>query len=96
MSFVVASGSKQYLVDYGQQIIVDKLSANENDVVDLNILFALDGKNKSKKLSARVVRHQRGEKIRVVKYKPKSNYHKQYGHRSEETVLEILDAEKKS
>lgn len=86
MSFVVTSGNKQYLVKNGQKIIVDRINADVDSVVELPVLHSSD---KAKTIKATVVQHQRGEKIRVVKYKAKSNYHRQYGHRPEETVLKI-------
>ncbi len=90
MPFVIQSGSKQYIVHYGQQIIVDRLKDSEGDLVDLDLVFAFQGDSNVKKLKAKVVRHQRGPKIRVVKYKAKSNYHRQYGFRPEQTVIEIV------
>lgn len=90
MSFVVQSGTKQYVVDYGQQIIVDRLSAEEGDLVELQLVLAFGSDKAPKKLQAKVVKHQQGPKIRVVKYKAKSNYHRQYGFRPDQTVLEIV------
>jgi large subunit ribosomal protein L21 len=93
MSLIVSSGSNQYVVDYGQQIIVDRLSAKENETVELPVLLAFgDGKidDKVKSVKAKVVAHQKGEKLRILKFKQKSNYKKQYGYRHYETVLEIL------
>ncbi len=91
MSFVIKSGARQYIVDYGQQIIVNKIEGKENDTIKLDVLFAIGDDSKSPKtISAKIVKHQKGEKLRVVKYKNKSNYHRQYGPRQHETVLEIL------
>lgn len=92
MSFVIQSGSKQYIVEYGQKIVVDLIhNVKEGDLVDLDLVLAFGQDNSTKKLQAKVVNpHQRGEKIRVVKYKAKSNYHRQSGHRSEQTLLEVV------
>lgn len=91
MSFIIESGSSQFMVEKGQQIIVDLLKeVKEGDKIDLDLILAFGEDDKVKKLQAKVLRHQRGEKIRVVKFKSKSNYHRQYGYRSEQTVLEIL------
>jgi large subunit ribosomal protein L21 len=90
MSLVIQSGSRQYLVEPGQQIIVNKLDFPVDQTYDLDVVYAFGEDKKIKKAQAKIVRHQRGEKIRVVKYKSKSNYHKQYGPRQEETVIEIL------
>jgi large subunit ribosomal protein L21 len=90
MSVVVQSGSKQYIVDYGQKFIVDRLSANEGDVVDVSVVYAFGEEQGVKSVKAKVLRHQKGEKIRVVKYRAKSNYHKQSGSRPFQTVLELV------
>lgn len=90
MPFVIESGSKQYTVARGQQFVVDRLSAEVGDVVNYTVLFSYGSdKEAITTLPAKVVTHQKGKKIRVVKYKSKSNYHKQMGYRHFETVLEI-------
>jgi len=90
MAFVIQSGSKQYTVIPGQQFVVDRLTALEGDTVDLNLIYSYGDLSGTKTAKARIVRHQRGKKIRVVKFKSKSNYHRQYGYRHEETVLEVV------
>lgn len=89
MSFVISSGSKQYLVKTGQKFVVDRLKNEEGSEISFDVLFSV-GDVKKTQITAKIVRHQRGKKIRIVKYKAKSNYHRQYGYRHEETVLEIL------
>lgn len=89
MSYVIETGSNQYIVDEGQEIIVDQLGAAEGDSIDLEVIYTFGGTPSVATVKATVVRHQRGEKIRVVKYKAKSNYHRQYGYRHSETVLLI-------
>jgi large subunit ribosomal protein L21 len=88
MSFVVESGSNQFLVSHNQKIIVDQLVGEVGTKVSLPVIFDTDGKLKV--IDATIVEHKKSDKIRVVKYKAKSNYHKQYGHRSYQTVLEIM------
>jgi large subunit ribosomal protein L21 len=90
MALVVKSGSRQYIVNYGQKIIVNKIEIPENENVKLEVLYTFGDDKAVKTVEAKVVRHQKGEKLRVVKYKSKSNYHKQYGPRQSETVLEII------
>lgn len=87
MSFVIESGSKQFLVDHKQNIIVDRLTTSIGDMVEMPVLFDTEGKLTT--VTAKVIAHEKAEKIKVVKYKSKSNYHKQYGHRSYTTQLEI-------
>lgn len=96
MTYIIQSGSRQYKVEKGQTVIVDLLKGvKEGDTVDLNVLFAF-GDDKVGKLSGTVLTHQRGEKIRVLKYMRKSNYKRQYGARQEETVIQIEGGSKKA
>jgi large subunit ribosomal protein L21 len=91
MPFVTKTGSKQYIVDEGQRFAVDYINnVKEGDVIELPVLFTFGGSKSSNSLSAKVVGHEKGEKIRVVKYKSKSNYHRQYGFRAQQTVLEVV------
>jgi large subunit ribosomal protein L21 len=87
MSFIIQTGNKQYLVDHNQKVIVDRLDAQEGTMVTLPVLFDTNGQ--LSEVQAKVLEHNKGEKIRVVKYKAKSNYHKVQGHRSYQTILEI-------
>jgi large subunit ribosomal protein L21 len=89
MALVVKSGSRQYIVNYGQKIIVNKLDVPENESINLEVLYTFGDDKAVKSVAAKVVKHQKGVKLRVVKYKSKSNYHKQYGPRQSETILEI-------
>ncbi|MGL4758440.1 MAG: bL21 family ribosomal protein [Patescibacteria group bacterium] len=88
MSFVVESGNNQFLVNHSQKIIVDRLEAKEGDLIKLPVIFDKEGK--LTQVEAKVIEHIKGDKIRVVKYRAKSNYHKVYGHRSFQTVLEVM------
>jgi large subunit ribosomal protein L21 len=89
MPFVIQSGSRQYLVEPGQKIIVNKLDAQVDSTIELDLVYAFGEHKKTTKLTGKIVGHQRGEKIRVVKYKAKSNYKRSYGPRQEETIIEI-------
>jgi large subunit ribosomal protein L21 len=89
MSFVVTTGNKQYLVKNGQLIIVDRIEAEVDSVVELPVVHSVASTKSVSSVKATVVSHQKGDKIRVVKYKAKSRYHKQYGFRPYETVLKI-------
>jgi ribosomal protein L21 len=88
MSFVVESGNNQFLVSHNQTIIVDRIEGELNSVLKLPVLF--DSEGKLTNVEAKIVEHIKSDKLRVVKYKPKSNYHKVYGHKSYCTVLEIM------
>ena len=97
MSFVVESGSKQYMVELGQQFAVDKLiDAQEGDVLEFPAVFAFGADKGKTSLRVRVVGYAQGDKVRVVKYRAKSNYHVQSGFRAQQTVLEVVDENAKT
>jgi large subunit ribosomal protein L21 len=97
MYAVVETGGKQYRVEKGSTLLVDRLSAEEGDKVDLRAVALLDkdlvaGEDAEKvKVEAKVAGHERGPKIRVFKYRPKKGYRKRHGHRSELTRLEVTE-----
>lgn len=95
---VVEIGSKQYRVEEGEKILVDRLPQEEGDkVAPRAIMYRPDkgepiisGDELEKiKVDAVVDGHLRGKKIRVFKYRPKKGYRRRAGHRSELTRLEI-------
>jgi large subunit ribosomal protein L21 len=93
---VIESGGKQYKVEEGTSLLVDRLDAKEGDKVTLRpVLFrgddvVADGKGLEKvKVEAKVTEHLRGPKIKVFKYKAKKGYRRRAGHRSELTRLEV-------
>jgi large subunit ribosomal protein L21 len=94
---VIETGGKQYRVEKGSTLLVDRLSAKEGDKVDLRPVAFRDkemvlGDDLEKvKVEAKVAGHERGPKVRVFKYRPKKGYRRRAGHRSELTRLEITD-----
>jgi large subunit ribosomal protein L21 len=94
---VIETGGKQYRVEKGSTLLVDRMSAKEGDKVNLKAVAFRDkemvlGKDLEKvKVEATVAAHERGPKIRVFKYRPKKGYRRRAGHRSELTRLEITD-----
>jgi large subunit ribosomal protein L21 len=99
MYAIVKTGGKQYRVETGDSIVVDRLHADEGAKVALDPLLFVDGDKsvfegadlEKVKVEAVVQGHERGPKIRVLKFKPKRGYRKRTGHRSELTRLEIGD-----
>ncbi|HEU4735516.1 MAG TPA: 50S ribosomal protein L21 [Solirubrobacterales bacterium] len=95
---VIETGGKQYKVEKGTSLLVDRLSAKEGDKVVLRPVMFRDkevvagGKELEKvKVEATVAEHLRGPKIKVFKYKPKKGYRRRAGHRSELTKLEVTE-----
>jgi len=95
---VIESGGKQYKVEKGSSLLVDRLNAGEGDVVSLRpVLFrdkevvAAPKELEQVKVEAKVAEHLRGPKIKVFKYKPKKGYRRRAGHRSELTRLEVTE-----
>ena len=93
---VVESGGKQYRVEEGGTLLVDRLPAAEGDKVLLRpVMFRSDDglapqdDLEKVKVEATVSEHLRGKKIKVFKYKPKKGYKRRAGHRSELTRLEV-------
>ncbi|HYN51163.1 MAG TPA: 50S ribosomal protein L21 [Thermoleophilaceae bacterium] len=96
---IVKVGGKQYRVEEGDSIVVDRMRADEGDKVDLEPLMFADG-DKSVldpgdlgkiKVRATVTGHERGKKIHGLKFKPKRGYKRRYGARADLTRLEIAD-----
>lgn len=98
MYAVVETGGKQYKVEKGTSLLVDRLDAKEGDKVTLRAVMFRDTdvvaapKELEKvKVEATVAEHLRGPKIKVFKYKAKKGYRRRAGHRSELTKLEVTE-----
>ena len=95
---IIEVGGKQYRVEKGDSLVVDRLDADEGAKVAPRALLyrsddtVFDGSDLDKvKVDAVVVEHLRGPKIRVFKYRPKKRYRRQAGHRSAQSRLEITE-----
>jgi large subunit ribosomal protein L21 len=95
---VIESGGKQYRVEKGSELLVDRLEAEQGDKVALRpVLFrdkevVAEPKELEKvRVEAKVAEHLRGPKIKVFKYKAKKGYRRRAGHRSELTRLEVTE-----
>jgi large subunit ribosomal protein L21 len=93
---VIKTGGKQYRVEEGTTLLVERLPDEEGAKVELQPLlfagdqtvFGADDLGKVK-VEATVVGHERGPKIRVFKFKPKRGYKRTTGHRQELTRLQV-------
>ncbi len=96
---IVETGGKQYRVEKGDSLVVDRLAEDEGAKVSLRaVMFRgeadvvlMPSELEKVKVEAKVAAHERGPKIRVATYKAKKGYRRQAGHRSELTRLEVTD-----
>src|SRR4051794_27226140 len=90
---IITLGGKQYVVHEGETLLVDRLDREEGNAFQPDVLFVGgegDGElSPSTSVSAKVVGHVRGPKVRIGKYKPKSGYRRHTGFRSSLTRIEI-------
>ncbi len=90
---VIKVGGKQYRVQEGERLLVDRVTTEEGKTFHPTLLMlGGDGKidfEATTRVTARVVGHVLGEKVRIGKYKPKSGYKKHTGYRSRLTQIEI-------
>jgi large subunit ribosomal protein L21 len=98
MYAIVKTGGKQYRVERGQRLLVERLAVDEGADVALEpILYRSDepvfdkAGLESVKVTAKVVAHVRGEKLRVFKFKPKRGYKRRTGHRQDLTQIEVTE-----
>jgi large subunit ribosomal protein L21 len=90
---IITLGGKQYRVQEGERLLVDRLKADEGKTFNPKVLL-IGGNGKtdlapSTTVTARIVSHELGEKIRIGKYKKRTGYRKHTGFRSSLTQIEI-------
>ena len=98
MYAIIKTGGKQYKVQEGDIIYVEKLGAEAEESVQFSEVLAVsDGKKltvgkpyvKNYVVNGKVVKNGKGKKITVIKFKAKKNYRKKQGHRQPYTQVEI-------
>ena len=98
MYAVIETGGKQYKVNEGDIIFVEKLEVNEGDTVKFDCVKAVSTADGLKigapnvegaAVEAKVVANGKGKKIYVMKYKAKKNEKKKIGHRQPYTKVQI-------
>jgi len=88
---------KQYKVEAGSTITVDRLNAEVGETVSFPVMLSVDGETvkagnpviKDVVVTAKVIAHVQDKKITVFKYKPKKNERKKQGHRQPYTKITI-------
>ena len=98
MYAVIKSGGKQYKVEKGDKLKVEKINSEEGDSVDISdVLMLVDGDDvtigkpfiEGARVSAKVESHARGPKVNIVKFRRRKHHRKQMGHRQAYTELSI-------
>ena len=98
MYAVFITGGKQYKVQEGDIIFVERLDKESDEEITFEEVLLINDDNSSvvgapfvdgAKIHAKIVKNGKAKKIRVFKYKAKKNYRKRYGHRQPYTKLEI-------
>lgn len=98
MYAIILTGGKQYKVQEGDVVFIEKLFADEGEVVTFDKVLAVSKGGEinfgapmleSASVNAKVLSHGKGEKIVVFKYKAKKNYKKKQGHRQPYTKVQI-------
>jgi large subunit ribosomal protein L21 len=99
MYAVVHTGGKQYRVERGQRLQVERLGADAGDEVELAPVLLVDGERVlatpdqlgAARVVGRVVEEGKGTKIRASTYKAKSNQRRRWGHRQRYSLVEITE-----
>ena len=99
MFAIVATSGRQYRVEPGATITVDRMDAEVGDTVTLEQVLMVSDKKvkvgsptvKGANITAKVLAHGRGDKVVAFKYHPRSRYRRRVGFRASHTTLEIVD-----
>lgn len=97
MYAIIETGGKQYTVEAGDKLRVEKLDAKEGDVVTFDKVVFVSGDEpkvgtpyvEGAKVEAKVLAQDKAKKVIVYKYKSKKNERKKNGHRQPYTLVEI-------
>lgn len=99
MYAVIETGGKQYRVQPGERLRVEKLGAEPGAKVSFPVLLLADGAKVqvgtptvgSAQVTAEVLGEEKGEKITIFKYRRRKGYRRKNGHRQIYTALKIVD-----
>ena len=90
---IITVGGKQYRVQEGERLLVDRLKTDEGKTFNPKVLLTGgNGKTEispSTTVTARVVSHELGDKIRIGKYRRRTGYRRHTGFRASLTQIEI-------
>ncbi|MFH5823897.1 50S ribosomal protein L21 [Georgenia sp. AZ-5] len=94
---IVKAGGRQEKVSVGDVVVVDKLTGEVGSTVELEPIMLVDGDKVTTaagdlgkvKVTAEIVRAEKGPKISIMKFKNKTGYRKRQGHRAQLTRLKV-------
>jgi large subunit ribosomal protein L21 len=97
---IIKTGGKQYKVNTGDKLKIEKIEGKEGDKVKFDeVLLVADEKGKDVKIGtpkvkdakveAKILKQARAKKVTVIKYKAKIRYRRKLGHRQHYTEVEI-------
>ncbi|MFH1631522.1 MAG: 50S ribosomal protein L21 [bacterium] len=99
MFAVIKTGGKQYRVTEGQELKVEKLEVEDGKTIEFDAMLVADEEGADVKVGtptvagvtvkATVLEQGRAKKVSVIKYKPKSRYRRNVGHRQPFTLIKI-------
>ena len=98
--YIVSAGGKQYKVAPGEKLKVETLTADVGSTVSFDQVLMIASGDQHKigapvlaggKVTAEVVSHGRGDKIRIIKHRRRKHYHKEQGHRQNFTEVKITE-----
>lgn len=103
MNYIIKTGGKQYRVSEGDKLNVESIDAAPGDKIEFpEVLMLRDGDAveigtpviAGAAVTATVLEHGRGDKVRIVKFKRRKHYRRQMGHRQNYTRVEITGIER--
>ena len=98
MYAIIETGGKQYKVQTGDVLHVEKVEAKEGEVFEVTkVLAIVDGEKvswgkpfvKGASVTLKVLGHGKDDKILIFKYKPKKHYRRTRGHRQPYTKVTV-------
>ncbi|MDP4152964.1 MAG: 50S ribosomal protein L21 [Bacillota bacterium] len=98
MYAVIVTGGKQYKVQEGDIIYIEKLNAEADSEVVFDNVLALsnddgltfgDPSVNGASVSAKVIKNGKAKKVTIIKFKAKKNYRRKQGHRQPYTKVQI-------